>query len=853
VLIADSGNHRIRRIDDDGTLTTLVALVVDQQQPTLSAAQAVAVDDEGRVLIADAMHHRVWRVGSDGALRSIAGTGVFGFSGTGGPAVQAELGAPFGVAVDPLGRVLVVELHHGVVRRIEQDGTLRVVAGTGELAEPCDAAVVDGGPATAALLQAPRGVAVDRQGRVLTADTGSGRVRRVELDGTITTVAGTGTLGLLGDGGPADSAALRFPQDVVVDSEGRLVIADGFHDRLRRVGTDGVITTIAGTGDDLFFRSDVAFVDDLCPASRTGVEFPRAVVVDDVGRVLFIDGSNRIRRIEPDNRIVTVAGTGSFGRAGDGGPATAADLGFPRGLVIDDGGRVIFADTDNHVVRRIDEDGLVHTIAGTGTAAFLGDGGPATSAGLQSPFGLAVDALGRVIVADSGNHAVRRLETDGTITTLAGVGFPGFAVDGGPAETAALQLPRGVAVDADGRVLVAECLNNVVRRIEHDGTLVIVAGTGGRGFSGDGGPARAALFDCPQGLDVDAEGRVIVADTGNHRVRRIERDGTVTTVAGEAHPAGPGPAGRARLYPAEALALLPTHELVAVGGFGRAMRLDLRAGVVDVVVGYEGAAPGVAAQARFAPPLRQSRGAVFDPGALTLLFSERDAPGVRVVDVDVDDDQVIDDPSSWTSRTLSTGLTSPAGFAHDPATDTFVVADDDEHCVQRIDRDGRVLATVLGRCGAAGRLPGFLHRPTHVAVSPVSGALYVADTGNHRVLRKDGDVVTVVVGDGSVSSAGEGSPARLFPVQAPGQLALDRFGNLYVASTTTVRMVANIDGDRDADGDDDVRTLFGGGDRSTYPESDAFCLRALAVDEDAVYVSDACQGFVVRLSPAAQP
>ena len=193
------------------------------------------------------------------------------------------------------------------------------------------------------------------------------------------------------------------------------------------------------------------------------------------------------------------------------------------------------------------------------------------------------------------------------------------------------------------------------------------------------------------------------------------------------------------------------------------------------------------------------------------------------------------------------------GIAFDPTADAFIVVDRDEHCVRRVDRGGAAVATLAGHCGEPGDRVDFLNDPTHAIRSPASGAPYVADTGNHRVLRIDGDEAAVVVGDGSVSSAGEGRPARSFPVNAPCQLGLDPYGNLYVASTTTVRPVENVDGDVDADGDDRVATLFGGGARDAFPESDTFCLGALIVaDDGSIAAADACQGFAVRVTPTTR-
>jgi DNA-binding beta-propeller fold protein YncE len=518
-------------------------------------------------------------------------------------------------------------------------------------------------------------------------------------------------------------------------------------------------------------------------------------------------------------------------------------------VAVDAAGRVFIADALNNRIRRVDVDGTITTVAGTGEPGFAGDGGPATGAALSLPSGVAVDAAGRVFIADALNNRIRRVDVDGTITTVAGTGEAGFAGDGGPAASAAFFTPRDVAVDAAGRVFIADTDSHRVRRIDVDGTITTVAGTGAPGFSGDGGPATSAALFSPRAIAIDPSGRVVFADSNNDLVRRVDDDGLITSVAGPVHPEGPGAVERAKLYAPAALAPLTVATLISVGGFGRALRLGVDS--VDVVVGYEPAATSASGRARFAPLLDRARGVVVDPVALALVITEQGTGDLRVIGLDPDGDGVVDDAARWTSARSATVLAGPAGIAYDAGSDTFVVADEADHCVRRVARDGGVLEPpVFGRCGGPGSFPGFLNSPTHVVVSPASGAVYVADTGNHRVLRVQGDEADVVVGDGSVSSAGEGGPARLFPVHAPRQLALDDFGNLYVASTTTVRLIANVDGDGDADGDDRVATVFGGGERRAFPESDTFCLGALTIDgEGDVYAADACQGYLVKLSP----
>jgi DNA-binding beta-propeller fold protein YncE len=297
---------------------------------------------------------------------------------------------------------------------------------------------------------------------------------------------------------------------------------------------------------------------------------------------------------------------------------------------------------------------------------------------------------------------------------------------------------------------------------------------------------------------------------------------------------------------------LAPGQLLAVGGGGRALTVDLAAGVVATAIGSPDAAPSAQGRATFAPLLGDAAGAALDPTTLTLVIAEQDTGDLRVIGLDADDDGALDDAAAWTHRRVATALVAPAGLAWEPATGAFLVADEGAHCVRRVDVDGSVVDTGVGVCGQAGGFLGWLSRPRQVAVSPTSGAVYVADAGNHRVVRVDVDgSIALVTGTGSASSAGDGRPARGFPVDAPGQLVVDPRGNLFVASTTTVRLVANVGGDADADGDDAVLTIYGGGDRAGFPEATSLCIDALALDDDAVFVADRCQGFLLGLHRTA--
>jgi NHL repeat len=353
----------------------------------------------------------------------------------------------------------------------------------------------------------------------------------------IFTVAGT-TLGLSGDGGPATAAQLSFPSGVAVTADGGYLIADQANHRIRRVSPAGTITTVAGT--------TAGMSGDGGPATAAQLAFPRGVAATADGGFLIADTDNhRVRRVSPAGTITTVAGT-TDGLSGDGGPATAAQLSSPRGVAATADGGYLIADTGNDRVRRVSPAGTITTVAGT-TPGLSGDGGPASAAQLNSPTGVAVTADGGFLIADTNNHRVRRVSPAGTITTVAGT-TEELSGDGGPATAAQLASPTGVAATADGGFLIADFDNHRVRRVSPAGTITTVAGTT-PGMSGDGGPATAAQLNSPSGVAVTAEGGFLIADTNNSRVRFVDADlrGPASGPAGPRGPTGPagpqGPAG----------------------------------------------------------------------------------------------------------------------------------------------------------------------------------------------------------------------------------------------------------------------------------------------------------------------
>ena len=334
--------------------------------------------------------------------------------------------------------------------------------------------------------------------------------------GVISTLAGNGNAGYGGDGGAATSAQLNYSAGVAVDAGGTVYVADQFNYRIRSITAAGIIRTVAGDGTQ-------GYGGDGAAATSAQLNYPTGVAVDAGGTVYVAEqNGHRIRAINPAGIIRTVAGTGTRGFSGDGGAATSAQLNRPSGVAVDAGGTVYVADLSNHCIRAISPAGIIRTVAGTGNAGYSGDGGPATSAQLNQPYGVAVDAAGTVYVADVSNQRIRAISPAGVIRTVAGTGTAGYGGDGAAATSAQLSSPYGVAVDAGGTVYVADYGNQRIRAISPAGVIRTVAGTGTAGYGGDGAAATAAQFNGPTGVAVDGSGTVYVSDRSNQRVRVIK-------------------------------------------------------------------------------------------------------------------------------------------------------------------------------------------------------------------------------------------------------------------------------------------------------------------------------------------
>lgn len=334
--------------------------------------------------------------------------------------------------------------------------------------------------------------------------------------GVICTVAGTGQSLFDGDGRAALQTSFYFPLDIEFDSGGRALILDWNNLRVRRINADGTIQTIMGL-DFEAAPEDGALAVDTPLHHASDIEF-------DAAGVLYVAGDHApvVFRVETDNRVYTVAGTAEFGYTGDGGPATSAALTTPFGVLPDDQGGLYISDADAHVIRYVDASGIIRTIAGTGVRGYSGDGGAATAAELAYPTRLALDSGGVLHFCDTQNHAIRRIDSDGVIHTVAGTGAAGYDGDGGLAAEAMLSQPYDLKFSPAGDLYIADTGNNAVRRISAaDGTIRTVVGTGQDGFAGDQRPASECMLSGPSGLKFEADGSLWIADTYNHRVRRV--------------------------------------------------------------------------------------------------------------------------------------------------------------------------------------------------------------------------------------------------------------------------------------------------------------------------------------------
>ncbi|MBZ5725338.1 MAG: hypothetical protein LAP87_10100 [Acidobacteriia bacterium] len=518
---------------------------------SLGGVGGVAADHSGNLFIVSGLNVVLRLDAASKVLTLLAGNGTAGFSGDNGPAINAQFaGPPEGIAVDSAGNVYLADSGNNRIRKVS-NGVITTVAGTG-----ASGFAGDGGAAPSAILNFPIGLSFDSAGNLYFSDSRNRRVRKIS-DGVITTVAGTGTFGFDEEGGPAIAAQLSAPGVTTVDSAGNLYFVDSAS--AANVGTSSIILKVS---NGVLTRIPVG----LNGGSRTSFD----LAGDTAGNIYIADSAFRGVLKLSNGLITAVAGNGTAGFRGDGGPATLAQLSDSLAIAVDPAGNLYIADSGNNRIREVSA-GVITTVAGNGTVNFGGDSGPAASAQLNSPTGVAVDAAGSVYIADSQNNRVRKVSggviatvaevsgkdiavdgagnlyiadpagnvvrkvSNGVITTVAGTGTSGFRGDGGAATEAQLRIPSGVAVDALGSLYIADLGNVRIRKVS-GGVISTVAGNGKFGFAGDGGAATDAQLRIPSGVAVDSAGNLYIADQFNGRIRKVSNGVISTVVAGLTSP-----------------------------------------------------------------------------------------------------------------------------------------------------------------------------------------------------------------------------------------------------------------------------------------------------------------------------
>ena len=549
-----TGQTGIDGDDGDRLLAKLAFSRAQDAEPDGRMAQ----DVDGNIYVVNGVMHAVRKIAPNGIITRFAGTGTGGYSGDGGPATAAQLNRPADVAVTPDKTVFISDADNHVIRKVAPDGTITTFAGLGQTAGPA----VDGVTPADARFNWPSGLELDASGNLFVADRSNNVIRVITsaapgalevpvapyslplpergtppakgTAGTIDTYAGSGGRGFNGDRKALD-ATLYWPQDCLVDESsgagaGEVYFLDWNNHRVRKVGTDGSVVTVAGSGE---------LGDTVGPATEVRMNHPTDLAWHPLDGALWIAAwhTDKILRLDPSAHTISYQAGGGRGFEGDGLAPATAKLNIPSSVKFDTAGNWYIADEGNRRIRRVVAN-VINTIVGTGVDDPLNDDGPGAAANLAFPVGQSAQPGGRIAlspddrwlyIADTNHHRIRRVDlasADNHITTIAGTGTAGYDGDGGPATAAQLSAPVDVETDAAGNVYVADRDNSAIRRIDvGTGTISTVAGDGLTGYAGDGGPATSARLSNPSGLCLvrggPQAGRIYVADTYNSVLRVI--------------------------------------------------------------------------------------------------------------------------------------------------------------------------------------------------------------------------------------------------------------------------------------------------------------------------------------------
>jgi len=503
----------------------------------LTLVDGVATDPDGNIFISHRSQNRIRKLSPNGVITTVAGNGIAGFSGDGLSALESSLNFPAGLAFDK-GNLYVADRNNHRIRKIDSNGIISTVAGIGK-----PGCCNDNGPATEASLHFPSDIVIDPEGHLYISDRSNNRIRKINPNGIITTIAGLGKPGYGGDFGPAEKSLLKYPFGIALDSKNNLYIADRGNNRVRKIDQRGIITTIAGDGTH-------SFGGDYGPANQSSLAFPTDVVVNSSGVVYIADrNNNRIRKIDELGVITTLMGTKLTGYNGDNEIAAETNLHLPFALSFNGENNLLVVDRNHFRVRGINlQNNQVNTVAGNGKSLFKGDGGPGGGATLEAPSGIALDSKGNVLFVDRLHQRIRKIDSKGIIKTIIGNGKQGSEGNGGLGIKATLHLPEVVIVDHEDNIFLTQRSGNawIIRKHSIDGVITHFAGNGRQGNTGDGGLAIDASFHTISDIAADEGGNIYVADSINKNIRRIDNRGIISTIAeisigtlgSEVHPNG---------------------------------------------------------------------------------------------------------------------------------------------------------------------------------------------------------------------------------------------------------------------------------------------------------------------------
>ena len=653
-------------------------------------------------LIADAENNVIRSVDTTtGTITTFAGNGTPGFLGEGGPATDAQLDYPTGLWADQAGNVFIADTMNHRIMKVDPQGIITRVAGKANGDGGNYSQLDDNGLATSAALNQPEGVAVDGLGNIYIADTQNHCIRMVDKpSGTIIPYAGKcGVAGYKMDGGPAKNAEFNEPQGLYVDASGNLFIADTGNCMIRKVeASTQIIWKVTGAVSGTTPICGYSESDDGGQADEAKLDKPHGVYVDKDEDIYIADEDNhRIRKVDSTTGIITtIAGDGFPAYGGDGGPAVDASMQNPKSVWVDVNGDVLIADNENNRIRKVTvTTGDISTAAGNGIAGYWGDHGPAIDARLKKPHGVCgyeSPAPVYLYFSDPSNYQIRRVDLeDNFLTKAAGTIWVGYNGDNILATWANLNYPFGVHVDASGNVLIADTYNHRIRKVNaKTGIITTVAGNGSKGFSGDGGPATSARVRYPFSVYGDSVGNIYIADTYNYRIRKVNaKTGIITTVAGDGSAKFRGDGG------------LATEASIAKA--------------YDLAVDSEG---------------------------------------------------------------------------------NLYIADTHNHCIRKVDVTTEIINTVVGqgtKTGFSGdgglATDALLNTPTGVCVD-ASGNIYLTDTKNDVVRKVDAatQIINTIAGNGTPGFSGDGGPATQAKLDYPEGVWVDSSGNIFIVDTNNCRI-----------------------------------------------------------------